>query len=51
MVWKRVEIGGSWVSTSTASTGVERTRPVMALPASNRTLSSVLMVVADSQGA
>ena len=33
----------------TASTGVERTRPVMALAASNRTLSNLLAEVADSQ--
>ena len=51
MVWRRVEIGGSWDSTRTASTEVERTRPVMALAASNWTFSSLLVEVADSQGA
>ena len=49
MVWKRVEIGGSWDSVRTDSTGVERTRLVMALAASNCTHSSLL--VAHSQGA
>ena len=51
MVWKRVEIEGSWDSTRTASTVVERTRPVMALAASKWTISSLLVVVADCQEA
>ena len=37
-------------ATETPSTGVERTRPVMALAASNRALSSMpVVVLADSQ--
>ena len=51
MVLKRVEIGGTLDSTSNVSTGVERTRPVMALAVFNWTFSSLLVVVADSQGA
>ena len=51
MVWKRVEIGCSWASARTASTEAERTRPVMALAASNCTLSGLLMAVTDSQAA
>ena len=51
MVLKSVEIGGSLDSARTASTGVERTRLVMALVASNCTSPSLLVVVADSQGA
>ena len=35
----------------TASTGAERTRPVIALAAANCTLSDLLVEVADSQGA
>ena len=49
ILWKHVEIGGSWDFASTASTGVEQTRPVMALVASNWTFSSLLVEVADSQ--
>ena len=51
MAWKHIEIGGSWDSARTASTEVERTRSVMALAASICTLSSLLVEVADSQGA
>ena len=51
MVWKRVEIGGSWAFARTASTGVEWTRPVMALAATKWTFLRLLLVVADSQGA
>ena len=51
MVWKCVEIEGSWDSAMTASTWVEQTSSVMALAASNWTFSGLLVVVADSQGA
>ena len=51
MAWKRIEIGASWAFARTSSTGVEWTRPVMALAASNWTLSRLLIVVADGQGA
>ena len=51
MVWKCVEIGGSWDSARTASTWFERTRLVMALAASNWTFSCLLVVIADNQGA
>ena len=43
MVLKRVEIGVSWDSARAASTGVERTRPVMAQAASNSAYSSLLV--------
>ena len=51
MVWKHVAMGGRWGPARTASTGVDRTRPVMALPISNCTLSSLLVMIVDSQGA
>ena len=41
IVWKRVEIGDILNFVRTVSTGVERTRPVMALTASNCTLKFV----------
>ena len=50
MVWKRIEIGDSWVSAKTALAGVERKRPVIALAASNLPFSCLLEVVTDSQG-
>ena len=49
MAWKRIEIGASWAFARTSSTGVEWTRPVMALAA--WTLSRLLIVVANGQGA
>ena len=51
MLWKRVEIVGSWASARTASMGVSRPRPVMALAVSNCTLSSLSVMLSDSQGA
>ena len=51
IVWKCVEIGGSLDSARTASTGVERMRPLMALAVFNWTFASLLVVVADSQSA
>ena len=48
MVWKHIEVGGSMDFTRTASTEVERSRLVMALAVSNRTLPSLLVVVTDS---
>ena len=51
MAWKHVEIGDSLDSMRSASTGVERTRLVMALDVSNSTFSSLLVEVDDSQGA
>ena len=51
MFGKCVDIGGGWNFTRTASTGVERTRQVMALAASNWTFTSLLVEVADSHDA
>ena len=48
MIWRGVEIEGSWDTARTPSNGVERTRLVMASATSNYTLTFLLVVVADS---
>ena len=47
MVWKHAEKGGRFDSTRITSTKLERTRPVMAMAASNWTFSNLLVEVAD----